>query len=363
MTTSNTDGAATGLRSGLQYYTQEELTDAFGSAPWRGPDRTEPTGTVLVPSKRGVRIMLALAFTLAISLPALAYLDGGAVSVSLLSIAALWFIFCASLDVPEGVWMGAICAFVVVIAPTALFRDGTWGDKLIYASIGAFILLALSLVTPIRAGMISDRELSWDAIKDLRKLNVDLTDSEIYGFPGDLQSGIGKFSGANIAKGSEGELRTAELLEELLTIPGTRIVHGLAWPGTDHADIDHVVVNGARIAVIDSKMWGGGSYVTNGHGGLFRLKGDDVALDMNVHTDDAVRDLRAYLLGSGVTVAGWLAIHSSDGQPVDCDIQLTPDLRAVPAFEAINQIGAWLAEGSEGTIDPLVMWNVFRLLK
>jgi hypothetical protein len=68
--------------------------------------------------------------------------------------------------------------------------------------------------------------------------------------------------GDNAKIGIEGEQRTAHLIAAsvLPGLPAARLINGLRWPGTEHADIDHAVIAGDKIALIDSKMWADGDY-------------------------------------------------------------------------------------------------------
>jgi hypothetical protein len=82
----------------------------------------------------------------------------------------------------------------------------------------------------------------------------------ILGTPGrDLS--VARF-GDNAKIGIEGEQRTAHLIAAsvLPGLPAARLINGLRWPGTEHADIDHAVIAGDKIALIDSKMWADGDY-------------------------------------------------------------------------------------------------------
>jgi hypothetical protein len=82
----------------------------------------------------------------------------------------------------------------------------------------------------------------------------------VHGTPGrDLS--VARF-GDNATIGIEGEQRTARLITEsvLPGLPSARLINGIRWPGTEHADIDHAVIAGNRIALIDSKMWADGRY-------------------------------------------------------------------------------------------------------
>lgn len=62
--------------------------------------------------------------------------------------------------------------------------------------------------------------------------------------------------------GASGERRTAELLDRYAT-QGVTVMHDLRVPSAKYkANIDHVVVSGNRVFVIDSKVWKPGRYWT-----------------------------------------------------------------------------------------------------
>lgn len=67
--------------------------------------------------------------------------------------------------------------------------------------------------------------------------------------------------------GAAGELRTARLLAELAARPGgPSIIHDVRIPITGFAaNVDHVVVSGRDITLLDTKVWRGGRYWTLGH--------------------------------------------------------------------------------------------------
>ncbi|WP_019854183.1 J domain-containing protein [Actinopolyspora mortivallis] len=72
-------------------------------------------------------------------------------------------------------------------------------------------------------------------------------------------------------RGEHGERLTAELLDKYLTrLPGVKIFHGLSWPGSVFADIDHAVLCGRRLVLIESKMWLPGHYTVDADGTLRR---------------------------------------------------------------------------------------------
>lgn len=68
------------------------------------------------------------------------------------------------------------------------------------------------------------------------------------------------FGGAE-AYGIAGERRTAELLETWLRgASRVAIFHSLRFPGSTRADIDHAVLIGHELFLVDSKAWRGGAY-------------------------------------------------------------------------------------------------------
>lgn len=66
---------------------------------------------------------------------------------------------------------------------------------------------------------------------------------------------------ADVARiGRAGELRTAQVLADLAARPGgPTVLHDLTIPGS-RANIDHVVVSGRRVTLLDSKVWKPATY-------------------------------------------------------------------------------------------------------
>ncbi|HEX9229241.1 MAG TPA: nuclease-related domain-containing protein [Arthrobacter sp.] len=116
--------------------------------------------------------------------------------------------------------------------------------------------------------------------------------------------------GANAAPGIEGEQRTARLIEAsvLPGLPAARLINGVRWPGTRAADIDHVIIAGNRIAVIDSKLWAEGKYSWDNS----RLLRDGVEMEP-FKLVAAVNALRAKF--PGFEIHGWVVLHSRSGDP------------------------------------------------
>jgi hypothetical protein len=137
-----------------------------------------------------------------------------------------------------------------------------------------------------------------------------------------------------------GERLTADLLSRYLArLPGARIFHGLAWPGSVFADIDHAVLAGRRLVLIESKTWLPGHYAADSAGGLWRngrrFRGGGSRLAESL---DAYRDLLP-----GVEIRGALIIYPSrDGEVSTAEALDVPAPPMTPE-QFVDEIGAWLA--------------------
>ncbi|MBB4684444.1 J domain-containing protein [Amycolatopsis jiangsuensis] len=143
------------------------------------------------------------------------------------------------------------------------------------------------------------------------------------------------------------ERLTADLLQRYLTrLPGARVFHGLSWPGSVFADVDHAVLCGRRLVLVESKQWLPGHYETTRDGRLlrngrpFRGGGSRLAESLERYRD----------LLPGVAVRGAMILYPSrdgglttaepDGEPAP---PMTPEL-------FLHEIGGWLA-AEPSTVD------------
>ncbi|EQD86998.1 J domain-containing protein [Saccharopolyspora erythraea] len=133
---------------------------------------------------------------------------------------------------------------------------------------------------------------------------------------------------------------TAELLATYLTrLPGVRIFHGLAWPESVFADVDHAVLCGRRLVLIESKRWLPGHYNADEDGVLWRnghpFRGGGTRLPEGVA---AFADLLP-----DIEVRGALVIYPSRAGEVTTGEQ--PDSAAAPLTpeQFVREIGEWLA--------------------
>ncbi|HJQ47801.1 MAG TPA: DnaJ domain-containing protein [Amycolatopsis sp.] len=144
-----------------------------------------------------------------------------------------------------------------------------------------------------------------------------------------------------------GERLTADLLARYLTrLPGVRVFHGLAWPGSVFADIDHAVLCGRRLVLIESKTWLPGHYAADGDGTLWR--------DDRLFRGGATRLLEAidaYTgLLPGLEIRGALVVYPSRAGEITAEEDF--DLPAPPMTpeQFVHEIGGWLA-AEPSTVD------------
>jgi hypothetical protein len=143
------------------------------------------------------------------------------------------------------------------------------------------------------------------------------------------------------------ERLTARLLTEYIApLPGTRIFHGLAWPDSVFADVDHAVLRGHRLVLIESKMWLPGHYTADESGVVWRnghpFRGGAIRLP------DGISVYRELL--PDVEVRGALLVYPSRAGEVTTGEP--PEVPAPPMSPErfVREIGEWLA-AEPATVD------------
>lgn len=252
---------------------------------------------------------------------------------------------------------------------------GSAGSLNALLAMAPLLLVGLAVMTllSLKAGKIGAKQRELER-KNIPKIAGDesvpdyLVGSKVFGQAGNLKDARGKFSDANIDKGEAGEKLTASLLNDLLRIPGTRIFHGVEWPGTKAADIDHIVVNGSKVALVDSKMWSGKKHIITSKGHIVTYSGNNESYGRDLRFPFAVKHLSSALrhkAGTKATCYGWLAIHNPNGRRPAVDNKYNPGLpvHLASADDAVNQIGAWLAAEADGVVDVELMDNLLNRVK
>lgn len=151
-----------------------------------------------------------------------------------------------------------------------------------------------------------------------------------------------------------GERLTAELLERYLTrLSSVRIFHGLAWPGSVFADVDHAVLAGRRLVLIESKTWLPGHYGADEDGTLWR--DDRLFRGGATRLPEAIAAYREFL--PGVEIRGALIVYPSRAGEITTEEDF--DLPAPPMTpeQFVEEIGGWLA-AQPSTVDVDVLRTV-----
>lgn len=167
--------------------------------------------------------------------------------------------------------------------------------------------------------------------------------------------------------GIEGErLTAAEIGYFLGSIPGVRLINGLAFPGSETADVDHAVLCGRRVALIDSKAWKPATYAMVAGQDAIRVGGDDGWSYFEAHMPTAVERYQAILGGrrSEAEVRGYIVVHPKS---ITKDLQLLNDgedgpVRLVTASELIEELGEWFSEDCDQavTVDRQILSSLVR---
>jgi hypothetical protein len=162
----------------------------------------------------------------------------------------------------------------------------------------------------------------------------------IYGTPGGVGDATDVFDAGNLEAGVRGEKNTAELLQMVSEIPGTNVFHGLRFPGSANADVDHAVVNGNNVFLIDSKQYRPGVYQWDFDGSDDIITGDGRTLQN--HMASAADGYEA-ILGHGVNVIPIVMIHGN-GVIIGAYPSVSKGVYLMTADEAIRFIGNTIDE-------------------
>lgn len=108
--------------------------------------------------------------------------------------------------------------------------------------------------------------------------------------------------GEKAAIGAQGEALVGEALNDFAkTYPHVRVFHGLCFtPGKRGADVDHAVIIGNFVYLIDAKYWSFASYSWRNNGVTTAVtKNNEYFSGSNVHMDAAVEKWQRYMGATG----------------------------------------------------------------
>jgi hypothetical protein len=185
-----------------------------------------------------------------------------------------------------------------------------------------------------------------------------------YGVPGTGLAEAGFGSQATNA-GIMGERATAELLEKHISrFRGARAFHSMRFAPDSDADVDHVVVYGDKIALIDSKLWPSAAYEWES-GITAEIVEYNPKGTRRTRTTTMPEARKSYAkLFPGYEVQVWILIHPAGGaKGFSIDDSAHPNaVHLGDADSVINDVGAWLAKNE--TVPPVdrKMLNQLALL-
>lgn len=186
-----------------------------------------------------------------------------------------------------------------------------------------------------------------------RLTRKDYTDTQVFGAPGGaLDTDVEDLYGAGkLDQGILGERLSGAMIEQVLRIPGSKVFHSVRWPGRKNADVDHVLVCGRRVLVMDSKMWRAGRYSVDSYGDLLR---DGEPFAGGKLTFSAAVDAYRKALPAHAQVQGLVVLHAATPGNTVVDLPPTYPVRVVAAADAYEAMGAWLAPGA-GAVDTAIV--------
>jgi len=148
-----------------------------------------------------------------------------------------------------------------------------------------------------------------------------------------------------------GERLTAELLVNYLArLPGARVFHGLSRPGSVFADVDHAVLCGHRLVLVESKLWLPGHYEIDEDGSIWRNEHPFRGGGTNLFA--AVAAFQDHL--PDVDVRGVLLLYPNRRGPLTADDTPGLGVSAMVPDQFVRDIGDWLSVDC-ATVDQRVL--------
>ncbi|WP_245614357.1 J domain-containing protein [Actinokineospora inagensis] len=148
-----------------------------------------------------------------------------------------------------------------------------------------------------------------------------------------------------------GERLTADMLVTYLgRLPGARVFHGLSTPGSVFADVEHAVLCGHRLVLVESKLWLPGHYEIDDDGSLWR--NDHAFRGGSTELSTAVAAFGEHL--PGVQVRGVVLVYPSRSGEVTTDPAAGRGVSLMTPGSFVEEVGTWLAADC-ATVDHHVL--------
>lgn len=147
------------------------------------------------------------------------------------------------------------------------------------------------------------------------------------------------------------EKRSGSLVEELVTIPGTRILNGVLHPTSTWEKVQHVALNGNKVYLVDSLMLPGGQYYWIDGDTISAVRPAGYEYDVAVGTPTALREFRRTFIEADFRAC--IVLYSLDGEPIELiDHHQSHDgVELFTPQDFIEDSGEWFTEGKIGVIN------------
>lgn len=257
-------------------------------------------------------------------------------------------------------WIGWLASAGILALAVWNFMSGKQHDSILVAGTMALLATGYALIKwskPVKGSVTvhpQPKDLLWNA-----------PEKRVFGTAGLIAGAADVFGKEAVEAGARGERSTAKLLDLLMKIPGTVVFHGLRFPGSQKADVDHAVAHGDFVFLIDSKQYRAGVY----EWGDWDYTYDD---DPNVYTKEVIyrdgnhviensMDVAAEgyreMLPEGVTVIPIVLIH---GYNVAIGNRMTSagGVHLLTPNDAMEYIGSTLGDSMDQWQDERVVRTV-----
>lgn len=242
--------------------------------------------------------------------------------------------------IPERIMRVGFCSFIKRLSYVAA----------VVGALGmALSPITLAFITAPLAGAIMLARYWHQSKYGVKMIPESSVNAEIFGIPGDLDDAIGKFGARNVELGKRGEKRTAEMLEAFVRYLRTpRIFHGLRFPGSKVADVDHAVLYGKKLALIDSKMWEPAYYQFDEFGQLIK---DSKLGGYETREMNFISAVEGYArMFPELEVQGWVLVHPTrQNEALEFGNNEYARVRMNTAQVCMEEVGQWFTANNTKT--------------
>jgi len=195
-----------------------------------------------------------------------------------------------------------------------------------------------------------------------KQVDAKIYTTKEWGTPGQPMAATASFGADDPAAARDADCQVAQRLKDLVTQDSARFIHGLRFTPGGTIAVDHAVVVGSRVALIEVKLWQPGIYSCDGPLAVLyygeRFRGGSVELS-------TAASLCRAQLGPDVDVRAWIVVvpggepdrHTyvldNTGAPEGIDLCRTDDL---------DTVREWLAD-ARNEIDPSLVQTLVRAHK